>query len=64
MISNKNNNTKRFEGFSPEKKLMLALELYNSAKKLKKESLKKFHPEWSESKINQKLKTIFLNARS
>lgn len=49
---------------TPEKKLLLSLNLYYSAKELKRESLKKFHPELSENEIKEKLKKIFLYARS
>ena len=50
--------------FTPEKKLFLSLNLYHSAKKLKIESLKKFHPELTEEEIKNKVKRIFLYARS
>jgi hypothetical protein len=49
---------------TPEKKLFLSLNLYYSAKKLKTESLKKFHPELTEKEIREKVKRIFLYARS
>ena len=50
--------------FTPEKKLLLSLNLYHSAVKLKKASLRKFHPELSEKEIQKKVKEIFLYARS
>ncbi len=49
---------------TPEKKLYLALNLYYSAKELKTESIKKFHPELSDKEIKDKVKKIFLYARS
>ena len=49
---------------TPDKKLLLSLNLYHSAVKLKKASLKKFHPELSEKEIQKKVKEIFLYARS
>ena len=49
---------------TPENKLLLSLNLYYSAKELKTVSLKKFHPELSENEIKEKLKKIFLHARS
>ncbi len=49
---------------TPENKLLLSLRLYYSAKELKMKSLKKFHPELSENEIKEKLKKIFLYARS
>jgi len=50
--------------FTAEKKLLLALNLYHSAKELKKASLKKLHPEMTEKEIQKKVKDIFLYARS
>ena len=49
---------------TPEKKLFLSLSLYYSAKELKTESLKKFHPELNLTEIKEKVKKIFLYARS
>lgn len=50
--------------FTPEKKLFLSLSLYHSAKQLKTESFKKFHPELTEKEIKEKVRRIFLYARS
>ena len=50
--------------FTPDKKLLLSLNLYHSAMKLKKASLRKFHPELSEKELQQKVKQIFSNART
>lgn len=49
---------------TPEKKLFLSLNLYHTAKELKTQSLKKFHPELTENEIREKVKRIFLYARS
>jgi hypothetical protein len=49
---------------TPEKKLFLSLNLYYAAKELKTESIKKFHPELTEKEIREKVKRIFLYARS
>lgn len=49
---------------TPENKLLLSLNLYYSAKELKMKSLKKFQPELSEKEIKEKVKKIFLYARS
>ena len=49
---------------TPEKKLQFALDLYYSAKKIKAAGLKQKHPEWSTEKINQKVREIFLYART
>jgi hypothetical protein len=50
--------------FTPGKKLFLSLSLYYAAKELKTESIKKFHPELTEKEIREKVKSIFLYARS
>ncbi len=54
----------RFKNMSPEKKLQLTLKLYYSARELKKAGLIFQHPEWPEKKIEEKLKEIFLYART
>jgi len=50
--------------FTPEKKLLLSLRLYHSAKELKKAALKKLFPQMTEKEIAGKVKEIFLNART
>ena len=54
----------RFTNFSAEKKLDLSIELYYSARELKKAALAKFHPDWDSVRINKKTIEIFLNART
>jgi len=49
---------------TPEKKLQLALGLYYSAREIKAAGLKRQHPDWSTAKINQKVREIFLYART
>lgn len=49
---------------SPEKKLQLALNLYFNARELKTSAIKKFHPELNEKEVIQKVKEIFLYAKS
>lgn len=53
-----------YQKMTPEKKLQVALDLYYSAKELKAAGLKQQHPEWSSEKIRQKVKEIFLYART
>ncbi len=55
---------KSYQTMTPEKKLQIALDLYYSAKELKAAGLKRQHPEWSTEKINQKVREIFLYART
>lgn len=54
----------RFKDFSPQKKLDLAMQLYYSAKELKRSAIKHFNPNWDSEKIEQELKRIFLHART
>ena len=55
---------KSYQAMTPEKKLQVAMDLYHSAKKLKAAGLKLQHPEWSSEKILQKVREIFLYART
>jgi hypothetical protein len=55
---------KSYQAMTPEKKLQVALDLYYSAKELKAAGLKRQHPDWSTEKINQKVREIFLYART
>lgn len=51
-----------FSGFTPEEKLDLALELYWSARELKKAYLKQKHPDLSDKELENKVRKIFLHA--
>jgi hypothetical protein len=53
-----------FKNMTPEKKLQLSLDLYFSARKIKEAGLRKQHPDWSESRIKEKTREIFLYARA
>ncbi|MDM8549924.1 hypothetical protein QUF72_07600 [Desulfobacterales bacterium HSG2] len=55
---------KIFQSMTPEQKLQAALNLYHSARNLKAAALRQQHPDWSEEKIEQKVREIFLYARS
>jgi len=55
---------KAYQAMTPEQKVKLALGLYFSAREFKAAGLKKRHPEWSTEKINQKVREIFLYART
>jgi len=54
----------RFKDFSPEKKLDLSMQLYYSARELKRAALKQFNPEWNDTKIDKEVRRIFLHART
>jgi len=49
---------------TPEEKLNIALRLYYSAKELKEVGLRVQHPDWNEEMIKDKLREIFLYART
>jgi len=49
---------------SAEKKLELSLRLYYSARRLKTAHLRNLYPDWSEEKIQEEVRRIFLYARS
>ena len=49
---------------TPGKKLRISLRLYESARALKKASLKAQYPDLDEDALEQKLKEIFLYART
>ena len=55
---------KSYQAMTPEKKLRVASDLYYSARELKAAGLKRRHPDWSAEKINQKVREIFLYART
>ncbi|GBD91570.1 hypothetical protein BMS3Abin04_02302 [bacterium BMS3Abin04] len=54
----------RFKEMTPEKKLELSLRLYYSARELKEASLRTFHPDWDDEKIEEEVRRVFLYARS
>ncbi len=56
-----NNSSKQL---TPEKKLMLSLNLYYSAKELKANALKALYPKLSDKEIKEKVRKFFLYARS
>ena len=47
---------------TPEEKLRVALRLYYSAKELKSSALRAQHPDWSDEKIQKRVREIFLYA--
>lgn len=52
------------KNLKPEEKLSLSLKLYYSARELKKQALLKFYPEMTENEVKERIKKIFLYARS
>jgi dephospho-CoA kinase len=53
-----------FRAMSPEKKLNIAMQLYDSARQLKAAWLRQQHQDWTEQQVQAKVKEIFLYARS
>jgi len=49
---------------TPEKKLEIALRLYHSAREMKAADLRMQNPDWTEEKIQTKVREIFLYART
>ena len=47
---------------TPEEKLEVSMELYHFARALKAAGLRAQHPDWSEKKIQEKVRDIFLYA--
>jgi hypothetical protein len=52
------------QSMTPENKLKIALRLYHSARELKAAGLSMQNPDWSQEKIQDKVRSIFLNART
>ncbi len=55
---------KIYQSMTPDEKLQLALRLYYSAKQLRAAALRDEHPKWAEKKIQEKVREIFLYART
>jgi len=53
-----------FQAMEPEKKLRVAQMLYYSARELKAAGLLAQHPDWTEEKIKDRVREIFLYART
>ena len=53
-----------FQSMTPEQKLKVALQLYYSARELKAAGLRFQNPDWPEERIQDKVREIFLYARS
>ncbi len=51
-----------YQSMTPEEKLKVSMELYQFARELKAAGLRAQHPEWSEKKIQEKVRDIFLYA--
>lgn len=49
---------------TPEQKLNLAQQLYNSARQLKEAGLRMQHPDWNETQVQQAVREAFLYART
>ena len=52
------------QSMTPDQKLKIALSLYYSARQLKAAGLRAQNPDWTEERIQNKLREIFLYART
>jgi hypothetical protein len=55
---------KILQAMTPEQKLKTLGSLYWSARKLKAAWLREQHPEWSEERVQQEVRDIFMYART
>lgn len=55
---------KIYQSMPPEEKLNIALRLYDSARQLKTAALHCDHPDWTEEEVQEKVREIFLYART
>jgi hypothetical protein len=53
-----------FKRMTPEQRLQQAEQLYWSARRRKATGLRAQHPDWSEQKIEDEVRSIFLHART
>jgi len=53
-----------FQSMTLEQKLQLAVRLYYSARELKAAGLRMQHPDWNEETVKDKVREIFLYART
>ncbi len=53
-----------FKSMTPEQKLKIAQRLYFSAREFKAAGLRSHNPDWTEEKIQERLREIFLYART
>jgi acetyl-CoA carboxylase alpha subunit len=53
-----------FQSMTPEQKLKIAAKLYHFARQLKAASLRAQNADWTEEKVHNKLREIFLYART
>ena len=53
-----------FQSMTPARKLQLSLSLYHTARRLKRAGLQHQHPDWDQKKLEEKLREVFLYART
>ena len=56
--------TDRFKLMTAGEKLNLSLNLYHTARELKRSWLKLLHPEWDETAVESEVRRVFMKARS
>lgn len=55
---------KIFKSMTPERKLEIAEHLYECARELKAAALHDQHPNWTDKEIQEKVREVFLYART
>ena len=53
-----------YRSMTAEQKLQAALRLYRSARQLKTAAIRLEHPDWNEKEVQEKVREIFVNART
>jgi len=51
-----------FQSMTPGRKLRLAVQLHESARRLKISALRRQHPDWADDRIAKKAREVFLYA--
>jgi len=51
-----------FRSMTPERKLELAVDLYEAARRLKEAALRQQHPDWDAATVRRKVRELFLHA--
>ena len=56
--------TELLKKMTPEQKLNLSQQLYNSARQLKEAGIRMQHPDWDETQVQQAVREAFLYGRT
>lgn len=53
-----------FRQMTPDQRCQTAFALYRTARRIKTAACRAQHPEWSESRVHDEVRKVFLHARS